>query len=164
MAAEVICAWERKAGSPEEGLLQQSAQREEDVPVLCLSVSYFWSFWFPKIWSVLLEDLYPLLSIHIFTTRETGYIPGAETLHRNSSTTKSRIAAIHSEGYKRKNWTGSLGSKSMRKTGGYPKTFKGQLRHSWRLPGGYHSRRTYASHESCVLFDGPMLKHTDDWI
>lgn len=49
------------------------------------------------------------------------------TLHRNSSTTKSKIAATQSEDYKRKNWGGGLGSKSMQETGAHPKTFKGHL-------------------------------------
>lgn len=68
------------------------------------------------------------------TTGQAGITSGAETLHRNSRTTKSRIAATQSEGYKRKNWRGGLGSKSMWGTG-----FKGHLRHPWSLPRGYQS-------------------------
>lgn len=65
-------------------------------------------------------------SIYILTTEEPGIF--LELTHqRNSSTTKSKIAATQSENYKRKNWGGGLGCKSMQETGAHPKTFKGHL-------------------------------------
>lgn len=156
----------KKGRKPGGGLLQLSAQQEEGSRGQCCAPLYilFWCFWFLKGWSALLDGPYALSPLYTLTTGQPGNTPGAETLHRNSCTTRSRIAATQSAGYKRKNWRGGLGSKSMRGTGAHPNAVKGHLRQSWRLPRKYHSRRSYASHESCVISDSPVCKCVDSWI
>lgn len=138
-----------------------SKRKEVGSSIVQLCIFYFVCFWFLKGWSALLGGLYPLPPLYTLTTGQAGNTPGAKTLNRNSCTTESRIAATPSEGYESKNWRGGLGSKSIRETGTHTKVFKGHLRHPWRLSGGYHSKRSYASYESCVISDSPVCKHVD---